>query len=134
MSKASYETQIHDRLQGKQHLQPIFTSALGIPERLREMDPNYFLVLNTKTQKYEVHNLAHKGNTYGITIYYDELDYRTLYITRASDLRYRKNLLREIDEHNEKIERIAEKDRRNELRGVGEEMKPYFSRLAWEGI
>jgi len=134
MGKIAYETQIYDRLQGKLHLRPIFTSTLSIPERLRELDPNFFLVFNTKTQKYEVHNLAHKGNSYGITVYYDELDYRTLYVTRASDIRYRKNLFREIDEHNEKLERTAEKDRRNDLRGIGEEMKPYFSRLAWEGI
>jgi len=132
MGKISYEIQIHDRLQGKQHLRPIFTSTLQIPERLREMDPNYFLVFNTRTQKYEVHNLSHKGNTYGITIYYDELDYRTLYVTRASDLRYRKNLFREIDEHNKKLEQAAKRNRQNELRGIGEEMKPYFSRLAWE--
>ncbi len=133
MPRLTYEQQIYDRLRGKTHLRPIFTSTLEIPERLREMDPNYFLVFNTKTQKYEVHNLAHKGNTYGVTIYYEELDYRTLYITRASDLRVRgKNLFREIDEHNERLEKSNERQRRNDLRAIAGEMKPYFAKAAWE--
>jgi hypothetical protein len=133
MGKLAHEEHIHDRLRGKRHLVPIFTSTLCIPERLREMDQNYFLVFNTRTQKYEVHNLAHKGNTFGLTVYYDELDYRTLYVTRASDLRVRgAALFREIDEKNERLEQSNERQRRNDLRAMAGELRSTFAKVAWE--
>jgi len=135
MGKLAYERQINERLRGKHHLRPLFTSTYFIPERLSEYDPNLFVVFNTKKQRYEVHSLANKGDTFGFVVPLNELDYRTLYLARKNNLRTRgKQIFREIDEANEKLERSNARQRDNEIRAIAEELKPVFAKVAWEGV
>ena len=46
--------------------------------RLKELDPGYLILLNTVTQKFEVHHEAAVGGTLECVLPYDELDERTI--------------------------------------------------------
>ncbi len=135
MGKSSYELAIRDRLQGKPHLQPVFSSVYFIPERLREYDADLFVVRNSKKQRFEVHSLANIGDTYGLTVPYPELDARTITLVQKNNLAaHGRTIFREIDQHNERLARSLERARQNELRALAEEVKPAFAKVAWEGV
>lgn len=126
------EDHIYDRLQGKPHLIPVFTNVYRIPERLKELDENFFVVFNTKKQMFEIHSLANKGDTYGITIPLQELDARVFPIVRRANLRVRgKEIFREIDRHNERLKKSNERRNRDEIRALAGEVKSAFAKMAW---
>lgn len=129
------KTEIRDRLRGKPHLTPVYTHVLKIPERLRSADNNLFVVFNSKTQKYEIHSLANKGNTLSLNVPFRDLDARCIDYVNKFDLnKHGKGIYQEIEEHNENIERSAQRKYSNDLKGACEEMHPAFKRLAWEGV
>lgn len=135
MIGALTKARIKDRLHGRPHLIPVFTNVCHIPERLYEADPTSFFVWNTAEQRYEVHCLDNKGDSYSMTVPYRELDVRILERIRRSDLRVRGlDIYREMDEINERLDTSAQRARQNELLGQCEEMTPYFRKVAWEGI
>ena len=129
----SVKSEIRRRLRGKHHLTPIYTSSLSIPERLYEQDSALFVVLNAKTQRYELHSLNNKGNTFFMSVGVNELDGRLFEIVRRNDLRIRGNkILAEVDAHNEAIERENKRKRRDELENeVAERLFRPINRLAW---
>lgn len=126
------ETEISDRLRGKPHLLPIFSSTLSIPERLKEYDSNLFVVLNIEKQWYEVHSLDNKGDTFCFQAPLNELDARVLYITRKYNIRVRgEKVINEIAEHNRKLEEDNKKKREDELRMRARAVRPYIKRMAY---
>jgi hypothetical protein len=135
MGQLAFEREVYERLQGKHHLQPVFSDCYDITSRLREYDKALFIVWNTRRQRYEVHSLDHVGNTYACEVPNNRLDGRVEEEVRRGDLRVRgKEIFREIDESNERLERMIERERRNELRAIAGEVKPYFAKMAWEGV
>ena len=60
----------------------VTSDVFGIVERIKEIDPDYFIMLNRETQRFEVHI---KGQlcTLGCELPFDELDARTLEYVRA---------------------------------------------------
>ena len=125
---------IMDSLHGKPHLRLVETNAYRIPERIQEHDPNLFVVFNTKRQRFEIHTLANKdGQTFGFMYPHDVLDARALFLVRKYNFHLRgRKLINEIEEQQERFERQIERQRRNELHGIAEEMYPYFRKIAWE--
>ena len=136
MGQIAYENSVYERLRGKRHLQPIFSGGnYDMNRRLREYDPDLFMVWNNKKHKYEIHSLNHIGNTYACEVPNNRLDARIEQVIRAGDLRVRgKEIFREVDDWNERIERIAEKNRRDELKNVAGDLKRSFAKLAWNGV
>ncbi len=88
----------------------VTTSLYHIPERLREIDPAYFVVRNHSTKQWEVHHSGQIGNTLAVNIQFDELDARTIDLVRSTSIQYATNLFREMDRKNEKIENDILKD------------------------
>ena len=127
---------IRRRLQGKPHLLPVYTSSLSIPERLYEQDRDLFVVLNAKTQRYELHSLANIGATFFMSVGVNELDGRIFEIVRRNDLRVRGNkILEEVDAHNAAMERENARLRRDELENeVAERLYKPIKELAWTGV
>jgi len=126
---------IHDRIGHKKHLRLITSSVYDIPRRLREIDPNLFVVFNTVSQKYEIHSLANKGNSFSLYVPFRELDARLITFVKKYDLRrHGKQIYKDIDTHNEKLETSLERQRDNELHAIAEEIHPYVKKLAWEGV
>jgi hypothetical protein len=132
---STYKDDIHFRLLGKSYLRPIFSSALNIPEALKDYDSNLFLVLNTKRNVFEVHSLANIGDTYCMTIPLNELDERVLTLVRKNNVKIRGvKVFQEIDRHNEWLAEQAAKQRSDYIKyELAERLKPAVSRLAWEG-
>lgn len=90
-----------------------------IPKRIQEIDPGYFIVLNRRTGKFEVHHIKNRPTTYAFTVTADTLDTRVLDETKSTRIEYAEKILREMHENNEKIK---EKKR--------EEFKDYVGQVA----
>lgn len=136
MGQIAFEHEVRERLQGKRHLQPIFSGGnYDMDRRLRDYDPGMFIVWNSKRQQYEVHTLSNRGNTFAVPVPDNRLDARLEEKVRRGDIRTRGMApFREIEEHNERLERSKEQSRKNDLKGIAEEMHPYFRQAGWEGI
>lgn len=78
----------------------IESDVYNISKRIKVIDKDYYVVFNTLTKKFEIHNSSQLGSTYCLTLPYSELDKRTLdYIhkTKSSNLDY---ILEKIDNDN----------------------------------
>ncbi len=80
------------------------SNIFNIPERLREIEPHYFVMFNPRQQKFEVHNTNQLHSTYCLTVPFDELDSRTLDEVRRTRWENHKKLMAEIEAHNQKLE------------------------------
>lgn len=135
MGQLAFEGQVHDRLQGITHLQPVFYSAYDIPRRLREYDPSLFVVWNTSRECYEVHSLAHVGSTYAADVPGNCLDARVEEVIRMGDLRIRGNkVLTELFDHNARVRARKEREAKNRREAAIEMLQPAFRKVAWEGV
>lgn len=85
---------------------PVVSHALDIPQRLKELEPGYFVILNTRTQKYEVHH-GDGQNTLECVLPYDELDERTVRHVRKHRMERLEALVREVEAHNRRLEEEA---------------------------
>ena len=88
---------------------PVVSHAMDIPDRIRELDKGYFVMFNTKIQKYEV---WHRGDGEGVlecVLPYDGLDERAVRHVREHRLERMEQLIREIEEHNARLEAEAQK-------------------------
>ncbi len=128
--------QIRDRLAGRPHLHPVYSNVYSIPERLKQYDPNIFVVWNAKRLRYEVHSLANVGDTFGLAVPFDDLDARIEEFVWRNDARRRgiQKLMKEVDEKNAELERQNERQRSNDLNAMAREMRPHFRKAAWEGV
>ncbi len=124
---------IAERLRGKNHLIMQETSLFSIPERLAEYDPDFFVVFNRRKGKYEVHSLANRGDTHCMDVLFDGLDARILrQIARTDQRRHSfKELVRQVDNHNERLEAQNERHRRSELNAFARESRSAFQKIAW---
>ncbi len=82
----------------------IFTNVYQIPERLREIDADYFIVRNHKKHTFEVHHKKQKGTTYCLTIPFSELDARTLELVLKTQISNLDKLIAQIDQNNQMLE------------------------------
>ena len=52
--------------------------VFDIVKRIKYIDRNYYIIINTSSNKFEIHNSAQRGSSYCLTLPYDKLDERTL--------------------------------------------------------
>lgn len=105
-------------------------SVYEIPQRLKEYDSSFFVVYNTRSYKYEVHSTDNLFNTYCFTVPYDELDSRTIDLVKKNDTKKfgAKELEREIDENNKKIEEQKKKNQKKWIEDVAKETHSAFKK------
>jgi hypothetical protein len=78
----------------------------SISKRIRKIDPEYFILLNRISGKYEVHHMGQPpGETYCLTVPYDELDERTLKLVRETRIERLHELIEKMHADNDKIDR-----------------------------
>lgn len=87
---------------------PVTSNVFHIPERLKELDERYFVLYNTRTGRFELHIRGQVGGTLGCVFPFDELDARALLYAREHHVSRLKQLAREAEAHNEKLEKEAE--------------------------
>ena len=56
----------------------IESDVYNISKRVKYIDKDYYVVYNTSTSKFEIHNLSQLGSTFCLTLPFNELDERTL--------------------------------------------------------
>lgn len=83
----------------------IENSPTDIPQRLQEISPSYYVLFNKHTQKFEIHSSDFAHYTYCLTIPYPELDSRAIDLLCKQLRQNQEALAREIEEHNEKLDR-----------------------------
>ena len=76
----------------------------GIVRRLKSIDDGYFVVLNYKTGKFEVHNSKCAPRTICLVLPFDTLDERTVRRVNMTRAERVKELLREAERDNEILE------------------------------
>lgn len=76
--------------------------VFNITNRLKHIDKDYFVLFNTKIQKYEVHNSCF-ANTYCLTLPFNSLDSRAIdYVLKSQKV---DEMIEEIESNNLKIEK-----------------------------
>ena len=80
---------------------------LGVCDRLKAIDDGYFVFLNYKTGKFEVHNRNDYPNTLCLVLPYDTLDERTVRKVRYTRAERVKELIAKLDAENERMHRDA---------------------------
>lgn len=83
----------------------INTDTYFISERVKEIDKNYFLVFNTKSKKYEVHNKGQADNTFCVGLPFMAIDERVIDLVQKTRVENINKLIEEIEKNNEKIEK-----------------------------
>ena len=76
-----------------------------IVQRLKEIEPTYFVALNYKTGRFELHAQNRRGGTLALTLPFESLDERTVRFVRQTRSERLKELIRETEEHNARIAR-----------------------------
>lgn len=72
--------------------------------------PAAFIMFNTINGRFEIHDASQRGGTLACTLPFDRLDARTLgYVLHYRRERLEKTL-RDIERHNERLERSAERE------------------------
>ena len=66
--------------------------VFNITERIKEIDEGYYVIYNTSSKKFEVHNKYTK-NKYCLTIPYSQLDVRTIKLINKTHIRNYKKII-----------------------------------------
>jgi hypothetical protein len=82
---------------------PITGDVCCIVERLKEIDPGYFVMLNRISGKYEVHHEEQVGDTLACELPFSQLDARTLQYVRETSIERAEDLFRELLKQDEKM-------------------------------
>ncbi len=62
----------------------INSDVYGIAKRIKYIDKDYYILYNTSTRVFELHNSSQRDSTYCLTLPYDTLDFRVLVYTFES--------------------------------------------------
>ena len=89
---------------------PVSSHVTDIPARLKAINPGWFVMLNARTQRFEIHDAAQPGGTLACVLPFDELDARAIEYARRYHVSRLHETAREIDEYNERLERAAQRD------------------------
>lgn len=100
-----------------------------IAERLREVDDTLFVVRNTVEARFEVHCLEHRPDTMAWVVPWQELDERMVRKARENRVERQGDLLRRMDERNERRRESKQRDFHNWIHGVSEDTRSIFKRV-----
>jgi len=84
---------------------PVLNNVYDIPVRLKEVNRDFFVMFNTRIQKFEVHCASQPFDTLACVLPFDELDARTIQYVREFSRERTEHIAEEIDRYNEEIDR-----------------------------
>lgn len=82
----------------------------NIANRLKKIDKYYYVVYDTISNKFEVHNSSQIGGSYCLTLPYKVLDERTLEFVYKTQVKNIDRILNEIENENKIRESVAKTD------------------------
>ena len=89
---------------------PVTSHVTDIPARLKAIHPRWFVMLNARTQRFEIHDAAQPDGTLACALPFDALDSRALEYARRYHVSRLSETAREVDRHNERLEEAARRD------------------------
>ena len=89
---------------------PVTSHVMDIPVRLKELNRAFFVMFNTRTQKYEIHCADQPFETLACSLPFEELDARAITYAREHSVERLEKIAREIEEYNERLVAKAEAD------------------------
>ena len=102
------------------YLIPVKNDLFDVASRLHEIDANYRLYINKLLNRFEVHNVAQRGNTLAVIVPYRQLDARTIDFVRKTRVENAQRLFAEMEKQNSRAESDAVS---NALNRYAKEMK-----------
>jgi len=84
---------------------PVLNNIYDIPVRLKEVNRDFFVMFNTRTQKFEIHDAGQLFTTLACTLPFDELDARTIRYVREFSRERTERIAEEIERYNEELDR-----------------------------
>ena len=96
----------------------ILSDNLFITSRLKEIDNSYFVVFNTKSNKYEVHSKRQVENTFCVGLPFSELDERAVDYVLKTRVENIEKIIESIEKNNKKIENNNKKFILNKIEEV----------------
>lgn len=91
-----------------------------IADRIRRIDPDYFILFNKKNRCYEVHNTSNTGSTFCFVVPYEKLDTRTLVYCRET--RVERDVDKRIENYNKRAEKSAQRARESSVHDNAKEL------------
>ncbi len=98
-----------------------------ITKHMKSIQKTYFVCYNLTTKKYEVHNSAHKTNTFCYSIPFKQLDRRAITHMLKQSKKSNQQLFHEVEENNQKIQKNAQQNLSDEAHWKLKEIVTYAS-------
>lgn len=98
------------RGQYEAHKIPITSNVYEIPERLADINENYFVMYDTDSSHYELHDSSLYGDTLLCIFPFDELDIRALNYVYENSYKTPEEVAYEVEEYNEKLAKKKEEE------------------------
>lgn len=102
----------------------IKNDAFNICERIKSINPHYYIVFNTKKHKFEVHNSKQYSNSFCITCE-NGLNYSVIQKLRKTRIENLDKIVKEIELNNQAIERKAKEETLDNAQIKAREMFDY---------
>ncbi len=83
----------------------IKSDCLGIVDRIKAIDGDYFIMRNLDTNKFELHHSGQKKGSYCLTLPFDCLDERSVFYVLKTRVQNSDEIFKEIDSYNQKLEK-----------------------------
>lgn len=84
---------------------PVLNNVYDIPVRLKEVNRDFFVMFNTRNQKFEIHCASQPYDTCACTLPFNELDARAIDYVREFSRERTQNLAAEIERYNDELDR-----------------------------
>lgn len=112
----------------KHWLKRIYSDPFDICDRLKSINEGYFVVFNTKRNRYEVHNFF-QADTFCFVVPYSQLDSRTVDYCLKTQRKNADAIFAEVDKVNAELQKESEKTRREETAEKLERFKKEYKNL-----
>jgi len=106
----------------------ITSDVYDIAKRLREIDPDYFILYDVRKDRFEIHHKGQQDNTFCLIVPYDTLDERTLILVYETRAEKAKEIFAKMQKHNERLDRQKQEDMRDYIKWVGTETFNYLNK------
>lgn len=94
-----------------------------ISNRIKNIDPDYYILYNIPKNRYEVHHKSQIFGTLAVVVPFKNLDVRTLeYVMKT---RNKSDVLQEIEKSNTKLEKYQKDEQQNEIQYKLKEIYSY---------
>ena len=101
----------------------IESDCLGIIDRIRAIDSDYFVMFDVDAKKFQLHNHSQGRNTYCLTFPFDSLDERAVFHVLKTRVQNCEKLFLALEKENEKIEKMKKQEVLNDFLNAFEEKR-----------